>query len=118
MKRALPLCLLLALGACTTPADVSRPLDAGKGNDAKIKIADTKNGFTVDVRYSRYQFIPESSALLEACRSIVTARAFEEASNRGREIEPINEQSIRISTGRNGLLGLTSCRAFAEARWK
>ena len=97
---------------------VSQPLDAGKGNDAKIKVADTRGGFTVDVRYSRYQFIPESGALLEACRSIATARAFEEARNRGREIEPINEQSIRISTGRNGLLGLTSCRAFAEARWK
>ncbi len=115
---ALFLSATLTLAACTTPADVSRPLDAGKGNDAKIKVADTPDGFTVDVRYSRYQLIPESSAVLVACRSIATARAFEEAKNRHREIEPINEQSIRISTGRNGLLGLTSCRAFAEARWK
>lgn len=115
---ALSLSATLTLVACTTPADVSRPLYAGKGNDAKIKVVDTAGGFTVDVRYSRYQFIPESSARLLACRSIATARAFEEAKTRGREIEPINEQSIRISTGRNGLLGLTSCRAFAEARWK
>lgn len=117
-KAALVAALTLALGACTTPADVSRPLAEGRGNDAKIKVADTGTGFTVDVRYSRYQFIPETDALLVACRSITTARAYEEAKNRGREIEPINEQTIRVSAGRNGLLGLTSCRAFAEARWK
>jgi hypothetical protein len=109
---------VLLTGACTTPADVSKPLAAGKGNDAKIAIADTATGYTVDVRYSRYQFVPETSALLVACRSIATARAYEEAKNRGREIEPINEQTIRVSTGRNGILGLTSCRAFAEASWK
>lgn len=118
IKTTLPLCAALVLAACTTPADVSKPIDAGKGQDAKIKIIDTAAGFDVDVRYSRYQFIPETSALLVACRSIATARAYEEAKSRGREIEPINEQTIRVSTGRNGLLGLTSCRAFAEAKFK
>ncbi len=109
---------LFALAACTTAADVSKPLAEGQGNDAKIKVADTATGFSVDVRYSRYQFIPETGALLVACRSIATARAYEEAKNRGREIEPINEQTIRVSTGRNGIVGLTTCRAFAEAQWK
>ncbi|MBD8679649.1 hypothetical protein [Sphingomonas sp. CFBP 13720] len=117
MKYAI-LAGLLGLAACTTAADVSQPLAEGKGNDAKIKVADTADGFTVDVRYSRYQFIPESGALLIACRSIATARAYEEAKSRGREIEPINEQTVRVSTGRNGLVGLTTCRAFAEAQWK
>jgi predicted small secreted protein len=110
--------LAMALAACTTAADVSKPIEAGKGNDAKVKIIDTADGFNVDVKYSRYQMIPESSALLVACRSMATARAYEEAKARGKEIEPINEQTIRVSTGRNGLLGLTSCRAFAEAHWK
>jgi hypothetical protein len=108
----------LALSACTTAADVSKPIEAGKGNDAKVQIVDTADGFSVDVKYSRYQMIPESSALLVACRAIATARAYEEAKGRGKEIEPINEQTIRVSTGRNGLLGLTSCRAFAEAHFK
>jgi predicted small secreted protein len=110
--------LAMALAACTTAADVSKPIEAGKGNDAKVQIIDTADGFNVDVKYSRYQMIPESSALLVACRSMATARAYEEAKTRGKEIEPINEQTIRVSTGRNGLLGLTSCRAFAEAHWK
>ena len=41
-----------------------------------------------------------------------------EAKVRGREIEPINEQTVRVSTGRNIVNARTSCRAFAEARWK
>ena len=108
----------LALAACTTPADVSRPLTDGGDKNAHVQIADTATGFTVNVRYSRYQFMPETSALLVACRSIATARAYEEAKRRGREIEPINEQTIRVSTGRNIVNARTACRAFAEARWK
>lgn len=107
----------LALTACTTPADVSRPLTDGGDKNAKVQITDTATGFTVNVRYSRYQFMPETSALLVACRSITTARAYEEAKRRGREIEPINEQTIRVSTGRNIVNARTACRAFAEARW-
>lgn len=114
------LCLAapLALAACTTPADVSKPLTDGSDENAKVQIADTPTGFTVNVRYSRYQFVPETSALLVACRSIATARAYEEAKRRGREIKPINEQTIRVSTGRNIVNARTACRAFAEARWK
>lgn len=106
----------LALAACTHPADVSKPIAADSNVKAVVK--DTPGGFTVDVRYKRYQFVPETSALLTTCRSAATSRAYEEAKNRGREIEPLNEQTIRVSAGRNGLLGLTSCRAFAEARFK
>lgn len=118
MKKYLLIACLAALSACTKPADVSKPLTEGSDKNAKTDIKDTVNGFTVDVRYSRYQFVPEMDALLVACRSIATARAYEEAKVRGREIQPINEQTIRVSTGRNILNGRTSCRAFAEAFWK
>lgn len=116
--KALALSASLALAACTTPADVSKPIGAGKGNDAKVVLADTPEGFTVDVKYSRYQMIPETGAVLTVCRSTAIARVAEEAKNRGREVEPLAEQNVRVSSGRNGILGLTSCRAFAEARWK
>lgn len=115
-KKTLALCL--ALAACTTPADVSKPIAAGKGNDAKVQIIDTPEGFNVDVKYSRYQMIPETSAVLTVCRSTVIARVAEEAKNRGREIEPIEEQNVRLSSGRNSILGLTACRAFAEAKFR
>jgi hypothetical protein len=118
ITAALAALTLFAIGGCTQPADVTKPIAAGQHNDAKVEVKDTPTGFSVYVRYNRYQFIPESSALLVACRSLATARAYEEAKNRNREIEPINEQAIRVSTGRNGVLGLTFCRAFAEAKWK
>jgi hypothetical protein len=106
------------LSSCTTPADVSKPLSAGGDKNAKFEIKDTASGFTVDLRYSRYQFVPEADALLVACRSIATTRAYEEAKNRGREIQPINEQTLRVSVGRNIINARTTCRAFVEASWK
>ena len=112
------LVLCLALAACTHPADVSRPLTEVEDKNAHFTVNDTAAGFTVEVRYSRYQFVPEASALLVACRSLATARAYDEAKRRGKEIEPINEQTIRVSTGRNILNARTACRAFVEARWK
>jgi hypothetical protein len=118
MKRTLPLLLLLTVSACTTPADVSRPLDAGKGNDAKIKIADTKNGFAVDVRYSRYQFIPESSALLETCRSIVTARAFEDRMVEGlRKLNYATARKAMVAQAQQpGLLNAAKKQAVANVQ--
>ena len=116
--KLLALCAAAALSACTHPADVSRPLTEVADKNAKFTVKDTPTGFTVEVRYSRYQFVPEMSALLVACRSLVTSRAYDEAKGRGREIEPINEQTIRVSTGRNIVNARTACRAFAEAKWK
>ena len=114
------LCATMALmaSACTTPADVTRPISAESDKNAEVTINPTTSGFTVEVRYSRYQFVPETGALMEACRSILTARAYQEARSRGREIEPVNEQEIRVSTGRNIVNARTTCRAFVEARWK
>lgn len=110
--------LAIALGACTQAADVSTPLNEAPDKNAEFTVKDTSTGFTVEVKYSRYQFVPEASALLVACRSLVTSRAYDEAKARVREIEPINEQTIRVSTGRNIVNGRTTCRAFAEAKWK
>lgn len=111
------LILMPALAACTHPADVSHPLTEVADKNAKFTLNTTPTGFTVEVRYSRYQFMPETSALITACRQLATARAYDEAKRRGREIEPINEQTVRVSTGRNIINGRTACRAFAEARW-
>lgn len=118
MKKFACALVAAAVGGCTTPADVSQPNWAARDQNAKSQIHDTATGFTVDVRYSRYQFIPEAGALLQACRSILTTRAYDEAKRRGREIEPISEQDIRVSTGRNIINARTACRAFVEARWK
>lgn len=112
------LALCLALAACTHPADVSRPLTEVADKNAHFTVKDAAGGLSVELRYSRYQFVPEAGALLTACRSLVTTRARDEAKRRGREIEPIDEQTVRVSTGRNIVTARTACRAFVEARWK
>ncbi|MDV3478618.1 hypothetical protein [Sphingobium yanoikuyae] len=83
MKKVMPMVCLALLAACTTPADVSQPLAAGGDKNAKFDIKDSATGFTVDLRYSRYQFVPEADVLLVACRSIATTRAYEEGKASG-----------------------------------
>ena len=116
--KTLVLSAVIAVTACTHPADVSHPLTEVADKNAHFTVQDIPGGFSVEVRYSPYQFVPEASALLVACRSLVTARAYDEAKTRGREIEQINEQTIRVSTGRNIVKARTACRAFAEAHFK
>ncbi|WP_395644184.1 hypothetical protein [Rudaea sp.] len=45
----------------------------------------------------------------------LTSIAWEHASKTGRKIELINDQEVRLSMGRNGLTGITSCTAQAPA---
>jgi hypothetical protein len=93
------------------------PLSAGGDKNAKFQIADTANGFTIDLTYSRYQFVPEGDALIAACKSIVINRAYEESKLRGREVKPIDGDAVRVSTGRNILSARTACRAFLEVNF-
>jgi len=116
--RPTVIALCVALAACTHPADVSRPLTEVADKNAHFTVRDAPGGFTVEARYSRYQFVPETSALMTACRQLATARAYDEAKARGREIEPVNDQTVRVSTGRNIVTARTACRAFVEARFK
>jgi hypothetical protein len=119
MYRALSLALgfLMVLGCATPVSHTNIPLST-YDKDTEYGIEQTEDGFGITVYYSRYQFIPESDALAMACKSQLTSIAWEYAEKVGKEIEPINEQRIRISMGRNGFTGITSCQAFAVVKWK
>lgn len=114
---------IVLVAACAVLAGCATPVPQGSGppqtsdKDTSYTVADTANGFTLAVAYSRYQFIPESSAVASACKQALTATAYEVADKRGRKIEPINEQRIRLSMGRNGFTGITSCEASAPIAW-
>lgn len=108
----------LFLTACATPVGyTNKPLQKAN-KDTEYRIDNNKNGFTITVYYSRYQFIPESDALVDACKSALTSTAYDHADKVGREIESINEQRIKISMGRNGLSGITSCSATVPVKFK
>lgn len=118
MKKGLILIGALLLTGCATPVSHTNIPLSTYDKDTEYGIEEQVDGFGITVYYSRYQFIPESQAVETACRSMLTSIAYEHAENKGKEIDPINEQRIRVSMGRNGLSGITSCQANTIVRYK
>ena len=109
---------LVPVASCATPVSHTNLPLSTYDKDTEYGIENRDNGFAITVFYSRYQFIPESDANATACKSQLTTIAWEHSENVGKKIKPINEQRIRISMGRNGLTGITSCQANAIAEWE
>lgn len=107
----------LTLVGCATPTRMTDEQTISYDKDTDYAITPRPDGFSIAINYSRYQFIPESSAVATACKSALTAIAYEHADKQRLKIKPLNEQRIRISMGRNGLTGITSCSALAVAEW-
>ncbi len=116
--RVSALLLPLLLAACASPVSHTNAPMSTYDKDTEYSAEDRSDGFSLTVYYSRYQFIPESDAVATACKSALMALGWEIAERKGRKIEPINEQRVRISMGRNGVSGITSCQAFAVVEWK
>ena len=108
----------ILLASCATPVSYSNAPLATYDKDTEYSVDQRDNGFAVTVYYSRYQLIPESSAVATACKSSLTSIAWEIAGKQNKKIEPINEQQIKISMGRNGVSGITSCSATVFAQWQ
>jgi hypothetical protein len=106
------------LAGCATPVSYTTASMSTYDKDTEYAIDERPGGFGLTVYYSRYQFIPESDALAVACKSALTSLAWDIAERKGKKIEQINDQRIRISMGRNGLSGITSCQASAIVEWK
>ena len=113
------LCIAAAalVAGCATPVAYTDRPGTAYDKDTEYIVEDTPGGFVLTVNYSRYQFIPESTAVQTSCRSQLTSIAHELAEKRGRKIQPIDEQRIKISMGRNGFSGITSCSANVAARY-
>ncbi len=117
MKKLLALLALLLAPSCATATrHLESPL-MHYDKDTKYAIENRDDGFDIEVYYSRYQFIPESEVVVAACKSNLNYLANNHARSNNKNIVPINEQNIRISTGRNGLIGITSCTAGAAVYW-
>ena len=108
----------LLLNGCATPVSHTNIPLSTYDKDTEYGIEEQDGGFGITVYYSRYQFIPESDAVATACKSQLTAIAWEHSDKVGKPIEQVNEQRIRISMGRNGISGITSCQATAVVNWK
>lgn len=107
----------LLVGCATATKQAEGPM-LPYDKDTEFALVARPDGFSLAINYARYQFIPESEAVATACKSALTAIAHEQAEKQGRKIKQLNEQRIRISMGRNGLTGITSCSALAIAEWQ
>ncbi|MEC5164043.1 hypothetical protein [Janthinobacterium sp. CG_S6] len=118
IKDILAIALIATLAGCAAPASYTTASMVDYDKDTTYAVVDTPDGFDLTVNYGRYQFIPESPAVATACKAALTSIAWDVAKRRGREIDPVNEQRIRISMGRNGFSGITTCSANVPAAWK
>lgn len=116
--RRLLLAFLLLVAGCATPVGYTNAPMARYDKDTEYRVDDRPGGFTLTIYYSRYQFIPESDAVAAACKQALTALAHEIGESRGRPIKRVEEQRIRLSMGRNGVTGITSCSATAPVDWQ
>lgn len=107
--------LFLLLSACTSAQKLTSLPMKQYDADTKYAIEPNETGFVTYIEYSRYQFASEGDALAVACKSAVMNVAFHHAEQIKRKIDPINEQRIRISLGRNGASGVSTCSASAPA---
>lgn len=121
MRRATLLGIVmgsLLIGSCATPMRQTDAPMVPYDRDTEYAVTPRERGFALTIYYSRYQFIPESSAVAIACKSALTSIAYEHAEKEGKRIQPLNEQRVRISMGRNGFTGMTSCSATTIAEWE
>ena len=118
MRAAFVSVLVLLVAGCATPVKQSDVPLKQYDKNTDYGVEPRADGFGISIHYSRYQFVPESDAVAVACKQALTSIAWEQAEKQGKEIQPINEQAIRLSMGRNGLSGITSCNAYASAKWK
>lgn len=116
--RKISAVVLILLAGCTTPVSYTTGPTSRFDKDTEYSVVERPDGFNIAVDYSRYQFIPESGAVAVACKSALTSVAWDHARKIGKAIDPINDQEIRLSMGRNGLTGITSCNAAVNVYWK
>lgn len=108
---------VLALAGCAAPTSHHQGAQQAADRDTSFSVSERPDGFLLAVSYSRYQYIPESAAVAAACKQALTSTAYDVAEKRGRQIEPVNEQRIKFSMGRNGFTGITSCEASVPVKW-
>lgn len=85
--------------------------------DTTYTIEEGAKGFAVVTYVSRYQFIAEASAVVDQAKQAATAIAKEHASVVGKKVK-IDHDRTRISSGRNGLTGMTSATVRVEGEWE
>jgi hypothetical protein len=108
--------LILAVSSgCEAPASYTdRPMTP-YDSDTAYRVDEQPSGFTLFVRQARYQFVL-NDAIQASCAQAIRSLAHEIAERRGHKIEFDNEHA-RMSFGRNGVNGISTCTAMVPVTW-
>lgn len=110
----------LAAAACTTPAPApyAGPQMSTYDTDTEYTTTYTADGFTLLVNYRYERLTVRSSVAAAACKAALASVANSLAERRQRQIEPVSEQSIHLTTSRNWYGKVTACSITAPIAWK
>jgi hypothetical protein len=112
IPTTLGIAVLLVLLAGCAPKGLA-PYDPS----TNYRADNTSSGFTLTIDYSRRSFLFEAEAMREACRNVFATVAQATASQRGRRIQPINEQQVEMRLQRNEVSNMTYCTATGPVAW-
>jgi hypothetical protein len=105
------------LFGCTKPSQYSEVGMVELDDNTSCRITNRGDGFRILVNYTEYQFIPRRGRSHQACRDNLIRIAEDHALEKKRKIVEIEENLIRVDSGRNALSGNTTCTATYKVNW-
>ena len=114
-KLTATLCLMIAvtiLGGCMTTNFTDKKMDKHSyGADYAYDLTNAE--LIIYVSKNKYQFFPDASAVIEECKSAVQPIRYSVVKKENIRTEKKPKNGIQVSSGRNGVTGITSCSGKA-----
>lgn len=117
-KLAIGVVVTTLLFGCSSPQRYTSEPMSKWDSQTEYRIDDTASGFSVTAYHERYQFLPDTAAIIETAKATAMSIAYATADSRQRKIKPINEQRMKLSTGRNIVSGTTGCNVQLVAEYE
>lgn len=108
---------ILASG-CAQPIREAYPSMTPYDAETVYSIEPREGGFTLSAVFAQHQFKPDMSALITMCKSRLGNIALDHADKQRKKTKPLDDQRIKLSTDRNIMNGISTCKASVPVEWK
>jgi hypothetical protein len=116
LRTTLLVFLALAVASgCEAPVSYTELPLTPYDKNTRYRVDDSLSGFTLYLDQAQYQFIL-NDAILASCTQAIKKLAHEIGERRGHTIE-IDGERVKMSFGRNGVNGISSCSAMVPVGW-
>src|SRR5262249_20304361 len=112
MRRLVPqavVCVGLLVAACGGPIRLVEGTYQRLDPQTEYLVEERPDGLLISVVLREYQFVSDQGDVRRECRSTLTSLAHAQAERRGRRLQPINDERMRLTTGRQIPGGITWC---------